>query len=99
MSTTAQTELPAVESRLITFAQAARFMEVHIRTLRRLVDAGKVPRPRRIGGAVRFDLIELHAWVDWGCPPAREWEAIWEAMRKRRTLADRATVRTGSQRP
>jgi predicted DNA-binding transcriptional regulator AlpA len=42
--------------------------------------AGLTPAPIRLGGAVYWSRRELRAWIDHGCPPRAEWEAIWKVM-------------------
>lgn len=42
------------------------------RHIYRLADAGKLPAPRRLGSLVRWDLDEIDAWIDAGCPSCRE---------------------------
>lgn len=45
----------------------------------KLASTGRVPRPRRLGRRVLYDIAELRAW--WGAgAPARE---VWDAMRAR----------------
>ena len=57
MGTTPQAEPQPVEVRFIRSPDAARFIGVHVRILRRPVDAGRAPRPRHIGGAVLGALL------------------------------------------
>jgi excisionase family DNA binding protein len=45
-------------------SEAAAFLGVHFTTLRRWVDAGKVPCIRTPGGRRRFDRVELAAFLD-----------------------------------
>lgn len=42
-------------------ATAARLLDMRPADLRKLVEAGHLPRPRRIGGMERFDMAELTA--------------------------------------
>lgn len=42
-------------------ATAARMLDMKPGQLRELVEAGHLPRPRRIGGIERFDMAELSA--------------------------------------
>jgi excisionase family DNA binding protein len=52
---------PAPEEAL-TFAEAAAFLKVTPRTLKRWIRNGLIPPPARIGGSVRYlrsDLVEL----------------------------------------
>lgn len=38
------------------------------RTVRRLVDCGKMPRPISLGRAVRWRRAEIEEWIRQGCP-------------------------------
>jgi excisionase family DNA binding protein len=42
--------------------------------LYRLHNAGKIPLPMRLGGAVRWRLKELMAWIDAGMPNRSRWQ-------------------------
>jgi predicted DNA-binding transcriptional regulator AlpA len=46
-----------------TEARAARFVDMPRPEFRRLVDAGHLPKPRKIGQLERFDLDELRRVV------------------------------------
>ena len=37
----------------------------------RLADAGRMPRPIRLGSLVRWSRAELMTWLDSGCQPVR----------------------------
>ena len=41
------------------------------RTVYRLSDAGKLPRPVRLGSLVRWRADELRQWINAGCPAVR----------------------------
>jgi len=41
------------------------------RHVRRLADAGRMPRPVRLGSLVRWRRAELEAWIAAGCPSAQ----------------------------
>jgi excisionase family DNA binding protein len=38
----------------------------------RMADAGRMPRPLRLGSLVRWDLDELDRWIADGCPSCRK---------------------------
>jgi excisionase family DNA binding protein len=57
------------ESLLITAEQLAGMMQVSTRTLWRLLSAGKLIKPIRLGGNVRWRLDEVKTWISAGCPP------------------------------
>lgn len=46
-------------------------------TLYRLKSTGRVPRPVKLGGSVRWRRKELEAWIAAGCPPQTRWD--WES--------------------
>ena len=53
---------------LIAAGEVARLLNVSKRTLWRLLSAGKVPAPVRLGSAVRWRRDELEQWILQGCP-------------------------------
>lgn len=55
-------------SRLIKAEEVARMMDISERTLWRLLSAGKVPHPVRIGRSTRWRLAEIRTWIERGCP-------------------------------
>lgn len=62
-------ELPdAAATRLMNVSEVAEQLKVSGRTVYRLADAGLMPRPVRLGGAVRWDRVEIDRWIDSGCP-------------------------------
>jgi prophage regulatory protein len=54
---------------LVNAEEVARMLDVSERTLWRLVSAGKVPTPVRIGRSTRWRLAEVRQWIEGGCPP------------------------------
>lgn len=48
----------------------------------KLASQGGVPRPRRIGRRVLYDIEELRQWWAAGCPTQERWEAIQQAASK-----------------
>ncbi len=62
------TEKAKIEKRMLTVPEAAAYMGISKRTLYdRTGPKSKKPfpvRPKRIGGAVRFDKGELDRWLD-----------------------------------
>jgi predicted DNA-binding transcriptional regulator AlpA len=51
-------------------------------TWRRLVAAGKAPKPLKVGGRVLWRAGELAQWIEAGCPGRGQWEAIRSAENK-----------------
>lgn len=52
-----------VESRLLTYQQAAIYLNLKYRTVLRLKEEGRLPFVA-IGKFVRFDPIQLDRWID-----------------------------------
>jgi excisionase family DNA binding protein len=52
---------------LVPVETVAHLLQVSKRTVWRLVSAGKLIPPRRIGSIVRWHLGELNAWIARGC--------------------------------
>ena len=61
---------------LLSAADLADVLGVSLRTVRRLDSYGKLPRPVRLGRAVRWRRDEVARWVEAGCPDRSEWEEI-----------------------
>ena len=57
---------------LIPADQFAKLMQVSTRTLWRLLSAGQVPQPVRIGGSVRWRVDQVKQWIASGCLPQEE---------------------------
>jgi excisionase family DNA binding protein len=53
---------------LISAEELAKLMQVSERTLWRLLSAGKVPQPVRIGRNTRWRYAEVREWIEKGCP-------------------------------
>jgi prophage regulatory protein len=68
------TELPHHGVLAIDAHGLAEILGLSLRSVRRLDASGKLPKPLRIGGAVRWRLSEITAWMDAGCPDRAEWE-------------------------
>jgi len=57
--------------RLLTIGEVADLLKLSIRTIRRLADSGKMPRPVKVGALIRWKAIDLESWVEAGCPSVR----------------------------
>ena len=53
---------------LIPVEEVASMLGVSERTLWRLLSAGKVPEPLRIGRSTRWRSAEIREWIERGCP-------------------------------
>lgn len=61
---------------LLTAEQLAARMNLSKRTIYRLIDAGRMIQPIRLGGIVRWRAAEVEAWIAAGCPERLAWEAL-----------------------
>ncbi len=59
---------PADPGQLIGVQELAKLLGCAPRTIYRLADGGRMPRPRKLGGLVRWSLAEIRKWVEDGCP-------------------------------
>jgi excisionase family DNA binding protein len=57
---------------LLPASHVAKLLKVSTRTLWRLVAAGKLVRPIKIGRSVRWRKDELMQWISAGCPPVAQ---------------------------
>ncbi len=55
-------------SRLLTVEAVASMLDVSKRHVYRLSDAGRMSRPVKLGGAVRWDGTAISNWIAAGCP-------------------------------
>lgn len=59
---------------LISAEEVAKLLQLSIRSVWRLRTSGRMPKPIRIGGAIRWRLLDIESWIAQGCPaaPGRE---------------------------
>jgi len=57
------------ELRLLNVNEVAERLGCSTRQVYRLADAGKMPRPIKLGGLVRWASESLDAWIADGCRP------------------------------
>lgn len=62
---------PAVAAKLIRGPEAAQLCGLSYRAWLRLCDGGGAPWGLKLGGARRWNLAELEAWIADGCPRVR----------------------------
>jgi prophage regulatory protein len=58
----------------ISARELAAMLDVSLRQIWRLNAAGKLPRPARLGGSVRWNREEVQKWFESGCPSRQAWE-------------------------
>ena len=61
--------LMADPGQLIAVEKVAELLACSPRHVYRLADAGRLPRPRKIGSLVRWPVAEIRKWIEDGCPP------------------------------
>jgi excisionase family DNA binding protein len=57
---------------LLDVKAVAALLDCSPRTVYRLADWGKMPRPLKLGAMVRWKRADLEAWVAEGCRPVRD---------------------------
>ena len=63
---------PPVESALLDVEQIAALLRCSTRHAYRLSDAGRMPRPLKLGALVRWNRTEVERWLNEGCPSCRK---------------------------
>jgi len=58
-------------SALLGVKAVAELLDCSVRHVHRLRDGGKMPRPVRLGGLVKWRRAEIEQWVASGCPSCR----------------------------
>jgi excisionase family DNA binding protein len=59
------------EPQLLDVRAVAALLDCSARHVYRLADAGRIPRPVKLGQLVRWRRAELIEWLDAGCPSVR----------------------------
>ena len=62
------------ENQLLTAKQVGLMLALSKRQIFRLNTSGKLPRPVKIGGAVRGKLSDITSWQDLNCPDQKIFE-------------------------
>jgi prophage regulatory protein len=68
------TEPKSPPSHLLTAKGLGQMLSLSKRQIFRLNSCGKIPKPVRIGGAVRWSADEVSAWLAAGAPNRKLWE-------------------------
>jgi predicted DNA-binding transcriptional regulator AlpA len=63
------------QSIAISAKDLAGMLGVSLRQVWRLNATGKLPRPVRLGGSVRWNREEVAQWFNTGCPDRQTWDA------------------------
>jgi predicted DNA-binding transcriptional regulator AlpA len=54
----------------------AELLDMSPRTIDRKDASGQIPRPIKLAGSKRWRRTEILAWIEAGCPPRKQWEAM-----------------------
>lgn len=65
---------PGETPAMLTIDEVAGMLNCSGRTVHRLADAGRMPRPVRLGALVRWPRESIESWISRGCPRANEME-------------------------
>jgi excisionase family DNA binding protein len=60
-----------VSGQLLDVKQVADTLNCSIRTVQRLADSGKMPRPLRLGKLNRWSPDTINDWIEAGCKPVK----------------------------
>ena len=63
---------PAQLAAMLNVGDVAKMLRCSARTVYRLADSGRIPRPVKLGALVRWSRAALEQWVAGGCPPVRK---------------------------
>ncbi len=53
---------------MLTVHDVARMLNCSVGTICRLADSGRMPRPVKLGGMVRWPREAVESWIGQGCP-------------------------------
>jgi excisionase family DNA binding protein len=65
---------------LLSANEVARLLGVSKRTVHRLNSSGKIPKPVRIGGSVRWRESDIRQWIAWDCRSRVQFKAMQEGQ-------------------
>jgi len=60
--------------KMLTVHDVARMLNCSARTVYRLTDSGRMPRPIRLGSLIRWPKEIIENWISLGCPRAKDME-------------------------
>ena len=61
---------------MLTVHDVARMLNCSAKTIYRLTDAGKMPRPVKLNALVRWRRETVENWISQGCPRAKDMEVL-----------------------
>ena len=71
MTTTLHPPLAGLSAKLLDVKAVAQLLNCSSRHVYRLSDAGKMPRPVKLGTLIRWNRAEIDDWIAAGCPAVR----------------------------
>jgi predicted DNA-binding transcriptional regulator AlpA len=75
---------PEPPALLMTVDDLARELRTSGKTITRMEQSGRLPRPIKVGRAKRWSRQTIVAWIASGAPSRRDWEAFYEPRLKGR---------------
>lgn len=66
---------PPIQSATLSIHDLAIYIQRSLPSLHRDNAAGRIPRPVKIGGSLRFLRSDIDLWLSLGCPEREEFEA------------------------
>lgn len=69
------TQVTNPPSHLLTASALGKMLSLSKRQIFRLNSCGKIPKPIRIGGSVRWSAQEVSDWLAAGAPDRKTWDA------------------------
>ena len=70
----ADNPLPKTAPLMLSVKSVADALELSERTIRKMNSGGKIPKPLKLQGSVRWSYDELRAWIAAGTPARDVWE-------------------------
>jgi len=61
---------------MLTVHDVAGMLSCSARTVYRLTDSGRMPRPVKLGALIRWPREAVTSWITQGCPRAEEFETV-----------------------
>ena len=71
---TSDNPLPKASPLMLSIKSVAAALDLSERTIRKLNSGGKIPKPLKLQGSVRWSYDELRAWIAAGAPARDVWE-------------------------
>ncbi len=71
----AQSQVTTSTNQLLNAKALGQVLALSKRQVFRLNSCGRIPKPIRIGGAVRWSVAEISDWLAAGAPDRMAWEA------------------------